>query len=206
MKLPIGWLRDYLDVTSSSDEIAERLAGLGFPVESIERRPALSGVVVGRLRAVEKHPNADRLQVCTVDIDGAETLTIATAATNVAAGQVVPVALLGAVLAGMTIGPRKMRGIDSEGMLVSKRTRRSAPMRSRATASTATCSMWRSRPIVSTPCRYWAWHANSVRHSAYRYANPRRRSRTSSRRVRPMRASRSRVRIASVSSRNGSPV
>ena len=119
MKLPIAWLRDYLELTLSSDEIAARFAALGFPVEEIVRRPALSGVLAGRLSAVEKHPGADRLLVCTVDVGRARPLTIATAAANVAPGQVVPVATLGAQLAGLTIGPRKMRGIDSEGMLVS---------------------------------------------------------------------------------------
>jgi phenylalanyl-tRNA synthetase beta chain len=119
VKLPIAWLRDYLDVSLTSDEIAARLASLGFPVEEIVRRPKLSGVVIGRLTAVGKHPDADRLQICTVDVAGPRTLTIATAATNVARGQVVPVATLGAELVGLTIGPRKMRGIDSEGMLCS---------------------------------------------------------------------------------------
>ncbi len=119
MKVPIAWLRDYIDLTLGTDEIAEKFASLGFPVDAVERRPALSGVVVGRLAAVEKHPNADRLQVCTVDVGEAKPLTIATAATNVAAGQIVPVAKIGAQLAAMTIAPRKMRGLDSEGMLVS---------------------------------------------------------------------------------------
>jgi phenylalanyl-tRNA synthetase beta chain len=119
MKLPIAWLRDYLDVRLSTDEIVARFATLGFPVDGIERRPRLSGVVTGTLVRVEKHPDADRLQVCTVDVGGPRTLTIATAATNVAAGQVVPVATIGAELVGLTIGPRKMRGIDSEGMLCS---------------------------------------------------------------------------------------
>ncbi|GAC1397673.1 MAG: phenylalanine--tRNA ligase subunit beta [Vulcanimicrobiaceae bacterium] len=119
MKVPIAWLRDYLDFDLSSDEIAERFATLGFPVEDIVRRPRLSGVKIGRLARVEKHPDADRLQVCTVDIGASQTLTIATAATNVATGQVVPVAVIGAELVGLTIAPRKMRGIASEGMLCS---------------------------------------------------------------------------------------
>ena len=99
--------------------IADRLAMLGFPVDEVVRRPEISGVVVGALRSVEKHPNADRLQVCTVDVGGDALLTIATAATNVAAGQTVPVALIGAKLPHLTIEPRKMRGIDSQGMLIS---------------------------------------------------------------------------------------
>ncbi len=119
MKLPIAWLRDYLDVSLDSDDIAARFAALGFPVEDIERRPALSGIVIGKIAALEKHPAADRLQVCTLDVGGGRQLTIATAATNVAAGQVVPVATIGAQLTNMQIGPRKMRGIDSEGMLCS---------------------------------------------------------------------------------------
>ena len=119
MKLPIAWLRDYLDVEIDADAIAERLAGLGFPVDAIERRPRLSGVVIGRLIRVEKHPDADRLQVCTVDVGRTEPLTIATAAANVATGQVVPVATIGAQLVGLQIAPRKMRGIASEGMLCS---------------------------------------------------------------------------------------
>jgi phenylalanyl-tRNA synthetase beta chain len=119
MKIHLGWLRDYADLIGSSDDIAERLALLGFPVEAIQRRPRVSGVVAGRLTAVERHPNADRLQVCTVDAGGERPLTIATAATNVAAEQSVPVATIGAKLVGLDIGPRKMRGIDSEGMLVS---------------------------------------------------------------------------------------
>ena len=118
MRVPIGWLRDYVDIELSSDEVAERFAQLGFPVENVERRTKLSGVVSGKLTSVEKHPNADRLQVCKVDIGG-ETLTIATAATNVAVGQVVPVAKIGAQLVGLTIAPREMRGIASQGMLCS---------------------------------------------------------------------------------------
>jgi phenylalanyl-tRNA synthetase beta chain len=118
MRVPLAWLRDYVDLPDT-DTIVARLASLGFPVDDIETRPALSGVVAGRITAVAPHPNADRLQLCTIDAGGV-TLTIATAATNVAQGQIVPVARIGAQLAGgMSIGPRKMRGIDSEGMLCS---------------------------------------------------------------------------------------
>ncbi|MBC5810168.1 MAG: phenylalanine--tRNA ligase subunit beta [Candidatus Eremiobacteraeota bacterium] len=119
MKLPIAWLRDYVDISLSSDEIAERLALLGFPVDAIERRPKLSGIVAGRLVKVEKHPNADRLSICTVGVAAGKPLTIVTAATNVAEGQTVPVATIGAKLVNLDIAPRAMRGVDSEGMLVS---------------------------------------------------------------------------------------
>ena len=119
MKLPLAWLRDYLTFDLTADELAERLASLGFPVESIDRPEALHGVVVGRLTLVAKHPNADRLSVCTVDIGEDEPLTIATAATNVATGDVVPVAKIGAHVVGLDIAPRAMRGIASQGMLCS---------------------------------------------------------------------------------------
>ncbi|MGH7660911.1 MAG: phenylalanine--tRNA ligase beta subunit-related protein, partial [Vulcanimicrobiaceae bacterium] len=120
MRTPLAWLRDYVDLPNETTTIVERLATLGFPVEDVIAPPKLSGIVVGRLERVEKHPNADRLSVCTVDVGATAPLTIATAATNVAAGQIVPVAAIGAELAGgLKIAPRKMRGIDSQGMLVS---------------------------------------------------------------------------------------
>jgi len=75
--------------------------------------------VVGKIVTLEKHPNADRLYVGSIDAGGRERLTIATAATNVAAGQTIPVALIGATLPQLTIEPRKMRGIDSQGMMIS---------------------------------------------------------------------------------------
>ncbi len=119
MRVPITWLREYVDLPSEAQAIADRLAMLGFPVDEIFARPAISGVVVGTITAIAKHPNADRLQVCTIDAGAQQPLTIATAATNVAAGQVIPVATIGAQLPHMKIEPRKMRGIDSQGMLCS---------------------------------------------------------------------------------------
>jgi len=119
VRVPIAWLREYVDLPDDADAIVTRLANLGFPVDAIERRPTITGVVIGRLDTVTKHPNADRLQVCSVDVAGPKKLTIATAATNVADGQVVAVATIGAKLPHLTIEPRKMRGIDSEGMLIS---------------------------------------------------------------------------------------
>lgn len=120
MKTPLAWLRTYVDLPADTKTIVDKLATLGFPVEEVTSPPVLSGIVVGKLERVEKHPNADRLFVCTVDVGSSAPLTIATAATNVAAGQTVPVATIGAKLAGgLTITPRKMRGIDSQGMLVS---------------------------------------------------------------------------------------
>src|SRR5215469_13514623 len=119
MRVPISWLREYVDLPRDSQEIADRLAMLGFPVEEIVKRPAITGVVVGKIVALEKHPNADRLQVGQIDVAGEKLLTIATAATNVAVGQVISVATIGAQLPAIKIERRKMRGVESEGMMIS---------------------------------------------------------------------------------------
>ncbi|HVA32760.1 MAG TPA: phenylalanine--tRNA ligase subunit beta, partial [Candidatus Baltobacteraceae bacterium] len=119
MRVPIAWLREYVDLPADTSAIADRLAMLGFPVEDIEMRPVISGVVVGKIVELGKHPNADRLAVASVDVAGGKPLTIATAATNVALGQVIPVATIGARLPLLTIERRKMRGVESEGMMIS---------------------------------------------------------------------------------------
>ncbi|MBV8489012.1 MAG: phenylalanine--tRNA ligase subunit beta, partial [Candidatus Eremiobacteraeota bacterium] len=119
MRVPLGWLKEFVDVPGDAQSIAHRLGMLGFPVEAIDVRPAISGVVLGKIVELEKHPNADRLQVGRVDVGEAQPLTIATAATNVAQGQIIAVARIGAQLPSMKIEPRKMRGIASEGMMIS---------------------------------------------------------------------------------------
>ena len=82
VRVPISWLRDYVQLPVDADAIVARLATLGFPVDAVETRPAITGVVVGRITKIEKHPNADRLQICTIDIGTERMLTIATAATR----------------------------------------------------------------------------------------------------------------------------
>jgi len=119
VRVPLAWLRQYVDLPADPTAIADRLAMLGFPVEEIVKRPVITGVVVGKIVALEKHPNADRLQVAQVDVAGERLLTIATAATNVALGQVIPIATIGSKLPHLTIEPRKMRGVASEGMMIS---------------------------------------------------------------------------------------
>jgi phenylalanyl-tRNA synthetase beta chain len=119
MRVPLAWLRDFVDLPADATAIAERLAMLGFPVDGVETRPSITGVVIGRIARIEKHPNADRLQVAQVDVARERPLTIATAATNVAAGQTIAVATIGARLPHLTIAPRTMRGVASEGMMIS---------------------------------------------------------------------------------------
>ncbi|MBV8726716.1 MAG: phenylalanine--tRNA ligase subunit beta [Candidatus Eremiobacteraeota bacterium] len=119
MKVPIGWLRQFVDLPAESQTIADRLAQIGFPVDEIAKRPALSGIVVGRIATLERHPNADRLLVAGVDVGDGRRLNIATAATNVAVDQTIAVATIGARLPNLTIERRKMRGFESEGMMIS---------------------------------------------------------------------------------------
>ena len=122
MRVPLSWLRDYVDVELAPEGLAERLTLLGMEVKGIERWGAdWRNVVVGELLSVEKHPRADRLSLTTVRIrDGEEPLEIVCGATNIAAGQRVPVALPGAVLPGdRRIERTEKMGVVSNGMLCS---------------------------------------------------------------------------------------
>jgi phenylalanyl-tRNA synthetase beta chain len=119
MKVPYSWLREHCDPGIPAGELAERLAMTGTEVERVGTigPPSADSFVVGRVQAVEPHPKADRLQVCTVDTGDGER-TIVCGAPNVAAGQTVPVALPGATLpGGHEIGEAKLRGVRSAGMI-----------------------------------------------------------------------------------------
>jgi phenylalanyl-tRNA synthetase beta chain len=119
MRVPYSWLREHCDPGVPAGELAERLAMTGTEVERVGTvgPSTAEAFVVGKVLAVEKHPNADRLSVCTVDTGDGER-TIVCGAPNVAAGQTVPVALPGAVLpGGHEIGEAKLRGVRSAGMI-----------------------------------------------------------------------------------------
>jgi phenylalanyl-tRNA synthetase beta chain len=119
VRIPISWLREFVSLPPDPAAVADRLAMLGFPVAEIVERPKITGVVTGRIASLAKHPNADRLVVAQVDVGDGAPLTIATAATNVAAGQTIAVATIGARLPELTIAPRTMRGVASAGMMIS---------------------------------------------------------------------------------------
>ena len=121
MKLPLSWLKEYVEWNVTPEEFVERMMWRGFETAGIlEEMPGISGVVVGRIDALAKHPNADKLQICTIDVGGEAPLCIITGATNVFEGALVPVALNGAKLAGgITIQTTNMRGVESCGMLCS---------------------------------------------------------------------------------------
>ncbi len=120
MKISLSWLKEHLEFNFSAEELAGKLAALGFEVESIEKKgPQFKGVVSAQILQIEKHPNADRLSVCQVT-DGSDNFTIVCGAKNIAVGQKVPLAKIGADLpGGMKISKSKIRGVESSGMICS---------------------------------------------------------------------------------------
>jgi phenylalanyl-tRNA synthetase beta chain len=126
MKISYSWLKNYVDTDLPVEQAAALLTGGGLEVESIERfervKGGLKGLVVGEVKTREKHPDADRLSITTVDAGGTELLHIVCGAANVAVGQKVVVALEGATLypsdgEPFVIKKSKIRGQASEGMI-----------------------------------------------------------------------------------------
>ena len=100
MKLPLRWLKEYVDFNVTVDEFVEKLMWRGFEMASVDpEMPGVSGVVVGRVLDIRRHENSDHLHICAIDI-GKEVLQIVTGAQNVSKGDLVPVAVVGAVLSG----------------------------------------------------------------------------------------------------------
>ena len=120
MKVSYKWLKDFVDIDESAESIAQKLTSSGFEVEDmIYMNEHLHDVYVGKIVKIEKHPEADRLVVCQVDV-GSKTVQIVTSATNVFEGAHVPVSLDGADLAnGIKIKPSNFRGVRSDGMFCS---------------------------------------------------------------------------------------
>ncbi|MDR1303192.1 MAG: phenylalanine--tRNA ligase subunit beta [Puniceicoccales bacterium] len=122
MKVSLSWLKRFIDLNDAPENIAETFVKLGFEVESVisagfARNDA---VVVGKILSFERHPDADRLAVCRVDIGDGRPLQIVCGATNFKQNDCVPVALPGAVLpGGVRIKKSKLRGVESEGMMCS---------------------------------------------------------------------------------------
>ncbi len=121
MKVTYNWLKEMVDIDISPEELAKKLTSAGMEVEEIiYQNEHLHDVVVGRIIQIEKHPHADRLVVCRVDLGGGKVTQILTAATNVFVGAVVPVSLEGADLVnGVKIQKTVMRGVESCGMFCS---------------------------------------------------------------------------------------
>jgi phenylalanyl-tRNA synthetase beta chain len=119
MRVPLSWLTDFAPLAGSPAELAGALSGLGLVVEGMETvGEGLGDVIVARVLATRPHPNADKVQVVDVDAGDGEALQIVCGAFNFSAGDVVPLAPVGARLpGGMQIGRRNVRGQWSNGML-----------------------------------------------------------------------------------------
>ena len=122
MNVSVKWLKEYVDFDLSPKALSERLLMLGMEIESIKQLgEGLDRVVVGRINTVEKHPQADKLVLCNVDVGSGTDAQIVCGAPNAREGLVAPVALVGAQLPnGLTIKRAKIRGEESQGMLCSE--------------------------------------------------------------------------------------
>ncbi len=123
MRVPLEWLLEHCDPGLDAAAVEERLTMTGTKVEAVHHHGvgALERFVVGRVVAAERHPDADRLTVCRVDLGDGATQQIVCGAPNVAAGQLVAVARPGAVMPdGSTLGSARLRGVESHGMILAE--------------------------------------------------------------------------------------
>jgi phenylalanyl-tRNA synthetase beta chain len=123
MRVPLFWLHDYCDPGIGLAELEHRLTMTGTKVEALHTHgvTALEHFMVGRVVSAERHPDADRLTVCTVDVGTGEERTIVCGAPNVVAGQIVAVAEPGAVMPdGTKLKRAKLRGVESAGMILAE--------------------------------------------------------------------------------------
>lgn len=122
MKFSESWLRAFVNPALNSAELDHVLTMAGLEVEALESvAPDFNSVVVAQIISAEKHPDADRLQICRVDVGQAEPLQIVCGAPNARAGLKAPCALVGAVLPGFNIKQAKVRGVESFGMMCSSK-------------------------------------------------------------------------------------
>ena len=121
MLVSLKWLKDYVDIELTAEELAHELTMAGLEVDEIKNiRPQFSGVVVAKILSVKPHPSADRLSLCEIS-DGLQNYPIVCGAKNIHPGDVVPLAKVGAVIpGGYTIKPTILRGEKSDGMLCSE--------------------------------------------------------------------------------------
>jgi phenylalanyl-tRNA synthetase beta chain len=125
MNISYNWLKNYIDIDLPAEEVSKILTSIGLEVEGIEKyesvKGGLEGFVIGEVKTREKHPNADKLSVTTVDVGNGTILPIVCGAPNVAAGQKVVVATVGTIIykgnESFTIQKAKIRGEVSEGMI-----------------------------------------------------------------------------------------
>ncbi len=123
MRISLNWLKDYVDIDVDVDTLARQMTMLGLEIEAIERPgEEINDVYVGQIVSIDPHPDADKLVVCKTDVGREEPAQIVCGAKNMKVGDKVPTAVVGATLPGdFKIGRRKMRGVESRGMMCSAR-------------------------------------------------------------------------------------
>ncbi len=120
MKISYNWLKKFVDFDLSPQELAKALTSIGVETSVVSSGCAWSGVITAKVLEKQKHPNADKLSLCSVS-DGKNTYSVVCGAANVEAGQTIPLAVIGAVLpGGFEIKRSKIRGVESEGMICSE--------------------------------------------------------------------------------------
>src|SRR3954467_8412687 len=123
MRAPLEWLEQYCNPGLAAREVEERLTMTGTKVEAVHHHgvDALEHFVVGRVLEASRHPDADRLSVCRVEVGNGDVAQIVCGAPNVAPGQIVAVARPGAVMPdGTELGRAKLRGVESDGMILAE--------------------------------------------------------------------------------------
>ena len=119
MKTSVDWLSHYIDIPWQPRELATRLTAAGLEVEGIESIGSIpDGVVTAKILSREPHPNSDHLSVCQVTTGSGDPLQIVCGAPNCDAGKIVPLATLGTKFGEFTIKKAKLRGVESNGMIL----------------------------------------------------------------------------------------
>ena len=121
MKMPLGWAKEFADITCTPQEYADRMTMSGSKVECFESEAdSISNVVVGRILEIVPHPDSDHMVVCQVEVGAERPVQIVTGANNLKVGDLVPAALHKSCLpGGVKITKGKLRGVESCGMLCS---------------------------------------------------------------------------------------
>ena len=123
MRVSLNWLREIIEIEAGTEELCEKMTMLGLEIEAVVRPgEEIQKVLVGEILSIEPHPNADKLVVCRTNVGQGEPVQIVCGAPNMSVGDRVPTALVGGCLPGdLKIGKRKMRGVESQGMMCSAR-------------------------------------------------------------------------------------
>jgi phenylalanyl-tRNA synthetase beta chain len=123
MKFTLSWLKDHLETDASLEKIVDRLTAIGLEVESVDDKSSLKPFVIAKVLTAEKHPDADKLQVLTVDTGSGKPIQVVCGAPNARAGMVGAFAAPGTYIPGIdvTLAVGKIRGVESHGMMCSER-------------------------------------------------------------------------------------